>query len=93
MDVEVVPHVLARAEERGASLEEIRDVIRTGEACPAKYDRLARSKVYPFGRRRGSRKYDEKRIEVIYIIEDGVAVAITVYVFYGRWSQPHADNV
>ncbi len=31
--------------------------------------------------------YHEKRVEVIYIIDNNVIITITVYVFYGKWEE------
>jgi hypothetical protein len=85
MAVQIDPHTLERAEERGASEDEIRDVILTGSPIPAKHGRRAKAKVYAFGRVRHGRRYDEKRVEVIYTEQGRDIVTVTVYVFYGRW--------
>ena len=54
MKILIDPHTLERAEERGTNEEEINDVINTGTPIPAKYNRLAKAKIYPFqGRRHG----------------------------------------
>jgi hypothetical protein len=46
MDIQIDPHTLERAIERGASEAEIRDVIDTGFPVPGKYGRLGKAKVY-----------------------------------------------
>lgn len=76
---------MERAEERGASREEIEDVIQNGFTIPARMGRFAKSKVYPFDRERLGKFYKQKRIEVIYLAENDVVVTVTVFVFYGEW--------
>jgi hypothetical protein len=44
MEIQIDPHTLERAEERGASEEEIRDVINTGIAIPAKDGRMGKAR-------------------------------------------------
>jgi hypothetical protein len=39
MDIQIEPHTLERAEERGSNEEEIRDVINTGTFIAARYGR------------------------------------------------------
>ena len=85
MEIQIDAHTLERAEERGATEEEIRDTVRSGEAASAKRGRLSRFKIYPFGRTRLGRFYAQKRVEVIYTEEQGNIVTVTVYVFYGEW--------
>jgi hypothetical protein len=48
MKINIDPHTLERAEERGASEEEIEDVINTGFVIPAKYNRKGKAKIYDF---------------------------------------------
>ena len=85
MEIQIDPHTLERAKERGANETEIKDVIGTGTDIPAKYQRKGRYKVYEFKRERNHKFYDEKKIEVYYIIEHSKIVTVTVYIFYGRW--------
>jgi hypothetical protein len=49
------------------------------------------SQGYEFKRERNGKLYDQKRVEVIFIVEQDVAVTITVYVFYGKWEGNDAD--
>lgn len=85
MEIQIDPHTLERAEERGANEDEIRDVIDTGFAIPAKYGRMAKAKIYQFEKKRDGKYYEQKRVEVIYAIEKNAVITITVYVFYGKW--------
>ena len=85
MEIQIDSHTLERAEERGATKEEIIDVIMNGTPIQAKHGRLAKAKVYPYGKLRGNKLFEQKRIEVIYVIEQNTTVTVTVYVFYGKW--------
>ena len=85
MKIQVEPHTLQRAEERGANLEEIKTVLEHGTVIPARGNRKAKAKVFSFKRERLGKYYEEKRVEVIYVEENDVVVTVTVYVFYGEW--------
>lgn len=85
MDVQIDPHTLKRAHERGASEDEIHDVIKTGVPMDAKHGRYGKPKVYPYDQKRNGTLYRQKRIEVISAIEQETIVTVTVYVFYGEW--------
>ena len=85
MEIQIDPHTLERAQERGATEDEIKDVINTGLRIPAKYGRLGKAKIYPFKQTRLAKYYEEKRVEVFYITEGDAIITVTVYVFYGKW--------
>ena len=85
MEIQIDPHTLERAEERGTNKEEIRDVIESGFTIPAKYGRIGKFKVYDFKRKRHGKYYEQKKVEVFYTIEETLIVTATVYVFYGKW--------
>ena len=92
MKIQIDPHTLERAEERGTNEEEIEEVIRSGFLIQAKQGRLAKAKVFPFHQTRGRKFYEQKRVEVIYVTEGDTIVTITVYVFYGKWV-PKDENL
>lgn len=85
MDIQIDPHALERAEERGTNEAEIKDVIHSGFAIPAKYGRIGKAKVYDFKQNRHNKYYEHKRVEVFYLIEGAKIITVTVYVFYGKW--------
>jgi len=85
MEIQIDPHTLERAEERGTNEEEIKEVITTGVSISAKGDRTGKAKVYEFRQPRLGKYYEQKRVEVIYTLEGEKAVTVTVYVFYGKW--------
>jgi hypothetical protein len=87
MEIQIDPHTLERAEELGANENEIIDVINTGFSIPAKYGHLGKAKAYDFKRERHDKYYEQKRVEVFYVIEKDVIVTVTVYVFYGKWEE------
>ena len=93
MEIRIDPHTLERAEERGTSEEEIKDVINSGFPIPAKGGRLGKAKVYDFRQQRHGKYYEQKRVEVIYTLEQETIVTVTVYVFYGKWEEQGADSV
>ena len=55
MEIQIDMHTLERAEERGTNEDEIKDVIHTGFAIPAKYGRIGKAKVYEFKKNRFGR--------------------------------------
>jgi flavin-dependent dehydrogenase len=93
VEIQIDPHTLERAEERGTNEAEIRDVIINGFPIPAKHSRLGRAKIYVFDRKRHDKYYAQKRVEVIYTLEKETVVTVTVYVFYGSWEGEDADSV
>lgn len=93
MKFQIDPHTLERAEERGANKEEIEDVVQTGSVVPAKGGRISKAKVYSFERERHGKFYEQKRVQVVYIVEKNVIITVTVYVFYGKWENENADTL
>jgi len=85
MEIQIDSHTLERAEERGTSKKEIEDVINNGFEIPAKYGRLGKSKIYNFGQNRQGKYFEQKKVEVYYILEHNKIITVTVYVFYGKW--------
>jgi hypothetical protein len=85
MKIQIDPHTLERAEERGTNEEEIKDVINNGFSIPAKRGRLGKAKIYEFKADRLGKYYAQKRVEAIYTVGEDTIVTVTVYVFYGKW--------
>jgi len=85
MEIQIDPHTLGRARERGTNEEEIIDVIESGFIIPSKYGRIGKGKLYKFKQKRRGKFYEEKRVEVFYTFEGDRIVTVTVYVFYGKW--------
>jgi hypothetical protein len=93
MNIQIDPHTLERAEERGVSADEIIDVIVSGTSIPAKYGRLGKTKTYEFKKDRLGRYYEHKRVEVFFVVERDVIVTVTLYVFYGKWERDDGNSV
>lgn len=87
MEISINAHTLQRAEERGASLEEIVATIENGIEISAKLGRLSKYKIFNYNQMRLGKFYKQKRVEVIYIIGNNVVQTVTVYVFYGHWKE------
>jgi len=85
MQIDIDPHTLERALERGATFAEIAQVVESGAPAEARGDRVARSLVFPFDGERNGRHYAEKRVKVIYVVEAQRVVTVTVLVYYGKW--------
>ncbi len=85
MKIHFTQHTIERAKERGISLAEIQDVIINGDQFSAKHGRFGKLKIFPFESWRQDVYYNQKRVEVIYVIEGETITVITVYAFYGRW--------
>jgi len=85
MEMRIDSHALERAEERGVTREEIKEVVRTGFVISAKYGRRGRAKIYDFKQKRHNKYYEQKRVEVFYGIEKERIIVVTAYVFYGKW--------
>jgi hypothetical protein len=85
---QIDPHTLKKAIERGTDQEQIKDVLETGIPILAKKGRLGKAKVYSFNAEWLGKKYEQKRVEVIYVIENQKMITVTVYVFYGKWEAP-----
>jgi len=64
MQIRIDPHTLERSEERGATEEEIRDVIEAGLRIPAKHGRIGKAMVYEFKKERHGIYYEQKKVEV-----------------------------
>ncbi len=60
MEIQVDPHTLERAEERGTNEEEIKDVINTGFFISAKAGRSGKAKVYDFNQKRHDKFYSKR---------------------------------
>jgi len=85
MILQIDQHTIERAEERGTNKTEIEDVIQTGVEIPAKFRRIGKAKVYDFMQNWHNKYYEQKRVEVFYLIQGDKIITVTVYVFYGKW--------
>ncbi|MBF0293315.1 MAG: DUF4258 domain-containing protein [Nitrospinae bacterium] len=74
------PHALARATERGATIDEIGATIATGEKLEAKHGRLLFRKEFQSGETWRGVSRRGKILEVIAVNEAGAYIVITVIV-------------
>lgn len=65
MRIVVDTHTQERASEWGATIEEIEEVLRSGETIPVKKERHGNAKVFEFKSRWQGRFYEQKKVEVI----------------------------
>jgi len=85
MEIIIEPHTLDRAIDRGANKEEIIDTLTNGTAIEAKKNRKAKTKVFEYNKERSGKHYQQKKIEVYYVIENNKIITVTVYAFYGKF--------
>jgi len=85
MQIQIDPHTLERATERGATEAEIYDTLLNGFDVPAKQGRRGKAAIYQYKATRLNKYYEQKRVEVYYTIERDKIITVTVYVFYGSW--------
>ena len=85
LKIRIDPHTRKRMPVRGISAEEIENVVRTGTSTAASYGRLAKEKVFPCGKSWNGRIYEQKKVRVVYVVEEGVAVTVTAISYYGNW--------
>ena len=85
MRIKFTEHAVERAKQRGASIDEVEEVILRGRSVEAKKGRKAKEMVFDYGKEWLGRDYPQKKIQVIYIEEGDWIIIITVKVFYGHW--------
>ncbi len=93
MRIQIDPHTLERAAERGTNEEEIKEVIQTGLPLPGKYGRMGRFKVYDFNSMRQGKFFRQKKVEVFYATKEDAIITVTVYVFFGKWGAEDANSL
>jgi hypothetical protein len=93
MRIQIDPHTLERARERGVERHEIEDTIKSGLSIAGKHGRLGKSKVYEFRQTRHGKFFEQKRVEVFYVIEETAIITVTTYAFYGKWEATNADTL
>lgn len=46
---------------------------------------MGKSKIFAFDTKRNGKYFEEKKLEVYYVIENNIIITVTVYVFYGKF--------
>lgn len=85
MKIQIEPHTLQRAQERGSSEKEIKETLLEGAIISARSGRQAKMKVFPFNAERNGKFYKQKKVEVYYLIENDIIITVTIYVFFGNF--------
>ena len=85
MQIQMEPHTLERALERGANEEEIIETLRRVRPVVAKSGRFGKVKAFQFNDVWKGKHYDQKEITVYYLVEEESIITITVYVYYGKF--------
>ena len=85
MKIQIEPHTLQKSIERGATEIEIIHTVNFGANILGKSGRLGKSNVFPFAAERNGKYFEEKKLEVYYVIENNIIITVTVYVFYGKF--------
>ncbi len=75
-------HALDQLRDRGASREEVKLTIQSGEDVPAKKGRKAFRKNFHFGSKWKDKRYEVKQVMPIVVEEAEEIIVVTVYVFY-----------
>ena len=86
MKIRIDPHALARMPFRGVSTDEVAAVLEQGEEVEARDGRHAKAMVFAHGKLWAGRRYDQKKVKVVYLIEGTEIIVVTVLAYYGRWS-------
>jgi len=85
MAIRIDPHSLDRAKERGASEEEILDVLAQPNPVPTRGNRFRKSRVFAFDAEWNGVVYQQKKVDVVYVHEGNDIVTVTVIVSFGKW--------
>jgi hypothetical protein len=81
MNVRLHPHAQSRLVERGATADEVKKTVESGERFPAKFGRTGFRRNFVFGDKWRGRRYETKQIEAFAVEENGWLV-LTVIVKY-----------
>jgi hypothetical protein len=82
MKIVFPPHARQKMLERGASAEEVKEVILHGEQIPAKHGRTALRKNFQYDSKWGETFYHIKQVLAITKKENHDIFVITVFTFY-----------
>jgi hypothetical protein len=80
--IEIHPHALERAAERGATEEEVCSTVESGERFSAKFGRMGFRRNFQFNGIWRGKRYLTKQVEAYAVEEDGRWIVITVVAKY-----------
>ncbi len=75
--VELHPHAVERLSERGALQVEVIEMVRIGEAFPAKFGRTGFRRNFAFNALWRGKRYHTKQVEAYAVFEDDCWLVIT----------------
>ena len=81
-------HALDQLQERGINEREVRDTAEAGLLVEVSENRAIRRRIFTQGYSRIGRNYSHKEVTVVYALEEGFIIVITVISRYGRWEGP-----
>jgi hypothetical protein len=82
MNIRFHPHALERMEERGATVEEVKEVVEKGEQFPAKFGRVGFRRNFSFDGKWRGKVYSTKQVEAYAISKGQDWLVITVITRY-----------
>lgn len=86
MDIKLEPQLLRKAQEDGATEEEIDATIRTGKDLNSASGLLGKTRTFPFKAKRNDDFFEQKKLDVYFSVENKLITALRVDVFYGTFS-------
>lgn len=86
MDIKLEPQLLRKAQEDGATEEEIDATIRTGKDLNSASGLLGKTRTFPFKAKRNDSFFEQKKLDVYFSVENKLITALRVDVFYGTFS-------
>jgi len=82
LEIRLHPHARVRLEERGASEEDVKLTVKSGERFGAKYGRIGFRRNFPYNQDWAGRRYATKQVEAYAVEENGWLVITVVVKFF-----------
>ena len=86
MDIKIEPMTLKKANEDGATEEEIDATIRTGKDLNSESGRLGKTKIFSFLAERDNEFFEQKKLDVYFTVENKLITTLEIDVSYGTFS-------
>jgi hypothetical protein len=80
--IRIHPHAIQRMRERGATAEEVRQTVRSGNAAPAKFGRIRFRKTFTFKESWNGKQFAHKQIDAFAAMIAEGWIVITIIVRY-----------
>ena len=82
MNVRLHPHAQSRLAERGATADEVKKTVESGERFPAKFGRTGFRRNFVFGGEWRGRRYETKQIEAFAVEENGWLIPTIIVKYF-----------